>query len=121
MFKDLFVKDEGGVQPWILYAAIGIAVIIGGYLVYGSWTEGDKPLKSPWMCMTEGCGHVVDLVPKLGDPAPPLPCPKCGKKSLAIPEACSHCGALVVMNEWRGLPPPTKCPKCGKEIIIAKY
>jgi len=120
MLRNVFIKD-GAFRLWILYTFIGVVVIVGGYWVYATWNQGNTPLKSPWMCMTEGCGYTAERVPKLGDPPPPQVCPKCGKKSLVPPHACPHRGELVIVNEWRGLPPPTICPHCGKEINLARY
>jgi hypothetical protein len=121
MAGTLFVRESGGLQSWITYAAICLAVFLGGYLVYGTWTRDNQPLDYPWICMTEGCGHTEHRVPTLDDPAPPLPCPKCGKNSLVPPRVCPNCKEFVVLNQWRGLPPPTKCPKCGQEVRVESY
>jgi len=116
MLKTVFIKDEG-FKPWILYAAVGVAVVLGVYFVRGMWVGDEQTSESPWICITEGCGNVLDRVPQLGDPAPPHTCNKCGKKSLVPAFYCGQCGTPVTMNYWRDLPPPTKCPKCGQEII----
>ncbi|UCD28950.1 MAG: hypothetical protein JSV03_00245 [Planctomycetota bacterium] len=118
MVKIQFSDDEGSFKfpPWVIYVAIGLVVVVGVYIVHATWTEGDKPLSSPWVCLTEDCGQVESIVPKLGDPAPPLICSKCGNKSLVPAYNCPHCGSLVVMNYWRGITGTTRCAKCDQEV-----
>jgi len=116
MVTNISESSEGGFQPWILYTIIGLAVFVGGYLVYANLTEGTKPLSSPWICMAEECGNVKNIAPKLGDPAPPLVCSKCGNKTLVPAFVCPKCNTYVVMNYWRHKSGMTRCPKCGIEI-----
>jgi len=116
MVKSLFIIEGGGLQKWVPYSIIALAIAVGGYFVYATWTADNKPFSSPWICMDDQCGHVENLVPKLGDPAPPLICKKCGKKSLVPARLCPNCGAFVVMNYWRGKSGVTKCPNCAQEL-----
>ncbi|MHC4442057.1 MAG: hypothetical protein ACYTF1_07345 [Planctomycetota bacterium] len=103
-------------QPWMIYSTIAIVVIVGGYLVYASWTEETKPVTSPWICTMEGCENLQDILPKLGDPPPPLVCNKCNNKTLVPAFPCANCNNYMVMNYWRGKSGPTECPKCGVKM-----
>ncbi|MHC4442055.1 MAG: hypothetical protein ACYTF1_07355 [Planctomycetota bacterium] len=116
MVKDTSDYGGSGIQPWMVYSTIAIVVIVGGYLVYASWTEENQPLSSPWICVTEECGNITSIVPKLGDPPPPLVCSKCDKKSLVPAYRCPKCTSIFTLNFWRGLPGKTKCPQCNIEI-----
>ncbi len=115
MLKDVFMYDEGGVKPWVTYAVIALAVIVGGYFVYGAWTQGEKPQDVTMKCATAGCGYATSLRPAIGT-AIPGKCPKCGRESVFVAHFCPKCKEPVVLNENLGLKPPTKCPKCGAEV-----
>jgi len=98
------------------YSILALVVVVGGYLVYASWTEEDQPVSALWICVTEGCENIKNVVPKLEDPPPPLVCSKCDNKSLVPAYRCPECASIFTLNYWRGLPGKTKCPKCNIEI-----
>jgi hypothetical protein len=114
MLKDLFASKEGGVKPWVTYAILAIAVIVGGYFLYNAWAGTDRPLPAVWLCANPNCGYTERRVIEPGAESP-QECPKCHQKTLWIAFRCHKCGNPLIWNENRGLPPPTKCPKCGEE------
>ncbi len=115
MLKNMFTYDDGGVKPWVKYAALVIAVGAGGYFVYTGWSSEDASQEVTMMCLTEGCDYKTSRPLEFGEVLP-AKCPKCGKNSLVPAFTCKGCGKPLILNEDRGLKPPTICPYCGKEV-----
>ena len=114
MFTQCFAKDEGGIPPWIKYAVIVAAVIVGGYVVYAAWTRSERAPEAFVLCADPKCGYVEERVLQPGEDVPQK-CPKCGQLTFYPAFPCRGCKTPLIWNENRHLPPPTKCPKCGRE------
>ncbi len=111
--------DTGGLRPWVTYTTVGLAVLVGGYLVYGAWFGSDGPSAITLKCMEEGCDYERTRPLQLGESLP-LKCPDCDKQSVVTTRACPNCKTAVILNEDRGLAPPAKCPKCNEEVWHGK-
>jgi hypothetical protein len=115
MAGSLIKSEDGGVKPGIVYGVIGLAVVLGAYWVYASWTGPGKGMTVTMLCYTQDCGYSRDRALELGEILP-AKCPRCGNLSVVSAFSCPGCGAPNVWNEDRGLAPPTKCTKCGREV-----
>ncbi len=118
MIKGWFFDEDGGLRSYVPWGLIGLALLIGGYYAYATWTRDSQTHDVAMMCATTGCSYEREETLQVGEILP-IQCPKCGKKSV-VPSFKCKCGTSNVWNEDRGLKPPTKCTKCGKEYYHGK-
>jgi predicted RNA-binding Zn-ribbon protein involved in translation (DUF1610 family) len=116
--RKLVLTEDGRTKPAAFVAVVLVLVVSCSALGYYIWKGGvdlgggEPQIDSPHKCCS--CGHIGSVKLEIGQPAPV--CPKCGKATYYPAFRCKNCGALEVLNEYRGLKPPTKCPKCGREM-----
>lgn len=122
----MLVADDSGVtRQRVLLAVAIVALAAAGVVAWHYFPRGpDTTIASrrPFKCAE--CNAVFPHDLELGE-TEPINCPKCGKKTAWIPEACYWTKdgkakaepTWVIVKERMGLEGKTYCPDCGKEVV----